>query len=215
MPKKSPLQSEKPVDEHMTKKHFQSSDKYSKDEKVENLIALGLLALLILVIVGLSTHWFGLSKPSNLLEEQFPPSQIMLRSEASLGSKKAPIIVVELSDFECPFCGEFEHTVFPEIKKKYVDTGEVLWFFMELPLVQIHPHSYKAAIAAECAKIQDKFWPYHDLLFMNQENLTVPDLKSYAANLGLDMPVFSRCLDDNETDFLITEAFRQAHDAGI
>ncbi|MEK6963757.1 MAG: thioredoxin domain-containing protein [Nanoarchaeota archaeon] len=215
MTKKSPLQLEKPVEEHTTKKHFQSSTNYSKDEKFENFLVWGLLALLILVIVGLSTHWFGLSKGSTALEEQFPPSQIILRSEASMGSKKAPIIIVELSDFECPFCGDFERTVFPEIKKKYIDTGEVLWFFMELPLVQIHSHSYKAAIAAECAKLQDQFWPYHDVLFAHQKNLTVPELKSYATSVGLDMPVFSRCLDGNETEFLITEAFKHAHDAGI
>lgn len=203
-----------PVEEHTTKKHFQSSDKYSKEERMENLIALGLLVLLILTIVGLSTHWFGFSTGTTL-DEQFPPTQILLRSEASMGSKSAPIIIIELSDFECPFCGEFERTVFPQIKKEYIDSGEVLWFFMEFPLTKIHPHSYKAAIAAECAKLQNKFWEYHDVLFAHQENLTVPDLKSYAANLGLDMPVFSRCLDGNETGFLIMEAFKQAHDAGI
>ncbi len=215
MAKKSNAQPEKPIEEHTTKKHFQSSDKYSKEEKWENFLIWGGLTLFILLIVGLSTHWFGLSKRSTTFEEQFPPSQIMLRSEASMGSKKAPIIIVELSDFECPFCGEFERAVFPRIKKDYIDKGDVLWFFMNFPLTRIHPHSYKAAIASECAKLQDKFWPYHDALFTHQENLTVPDLKTYATNLNLDMPTFSRCLDGNETDFLISEGFKQAHDAGI
>ncbi|HLD05290.1 MAG TPA: thioredoxin domain-containing protein [Candidatus Nanoarchaeia archaeon] len=212
--KSSESKSEVPV-EPISKKHFQSSNKYTKDEKWENTLALGFLALFILVIVGLSTHWFGLSKGNTTLEEQFPPSQIILRSEASIGSKKAPIIIVELSDFECPYCGLFENQVFPLIKKDYIDTGEVLWFFMNLPLKQIHPHSYKAAVASECAKLQNKFWEYHDILFEHQQNLTVSDLENYAGGLSLDMPLFSQCLKNNETDFIIQEAYKQAHSAGI
>jgi len=79
-----------------------------------------------------------------------------------------------------------------EVLEKYGD--KVRLVFRDFPLVQIHPQALSAALAAECAHEQGKFWEYHDLLFANQAQLDEASLKDYAAQAGLDAAPFEECL---------------------
>ncbi len=89
-------------------------------------------------------------------------------NDPTLGKKDAPIVMLEFSDFQCPFCGKFFRDTFPKIKKDYIDTGKVYFVYKDFPLSQIHAMAHKAAEAGNCANEQGKFWEYHNKLFENQ-----------------------------------------------
>ncbi|OGE43236.1 hypothetical protein A3B45_00745 [Candidatus Daviesbacteria bacterium RIFCSPLOWO2_01_FULL_39_12] len=88
-----------------------------------------------------------------------------------LGSKSAKVTMIEFSDYQCPFCGRHFTQAEPQLKKEYIDTGKVVFYYRDFPLSQIHPGAQKAAEAARCAGDQNKYWEYHDLLFQNQTNI--------------------------------------------
>ena len=84
------------------------------------------------------------------------------------GNKNASVTVIEFSDFQCPFCEQFFKTTYTQLKKEYIDTGKIAFYYRHFPLTNIHPLATPAALASECANDQGKFWEYHDLLFENQ-----------------------------------------------
>lgn len=86
----------------------------------------------------------------------------------TLGNKNAAVTLVEFSDFQCPFCGQFYTQTEAQLRKDYVDSGKVQFVYRQFPLTQIHPNAEGAAEASECANEQGKFWQYHDLLFQTQ-----------------------------------------------
>ncbi len=99
------------------------------------------------------------------------------------GPKAAKVTLVEISDFECPFCSRAAATV-AELQKKY--EKDVAFVFVNQPLA-FHKNAVPAARAALAANRQGKFWPYHDKLFANQQALGEPELAKYAAEVGLDL----------------------------
>ncbi|MCM3870358.1 MAG: DsbA family protein [Pyrinomonadaceae bacterium] len=105
------------------------------------------------------------------------------------GPARAPITLVEYGNFECIHCGRAH----PEIKKVRGLLGDNLGFvFRHFPNTQTHPHSLRAAEAAESAAAQDKFWEMHDELFTHQQALEDRDLAHYAKRIGLDAGRFAR-----------------------
>src|SRR5947208_11221895 len=108
------------------------------------------------------------------------------------GGVKAPITIIEFSDYECPFCGRAEGTV-DEVMKAYGDKVRVVYRDYPLPF---HPQARPASEAANCAHAQGKFWPYHAKLFANQTALGEDKLKEYAKDVGLDEAKFEQCLKD-------------------
>jgi len=86
----------------------------------------------------------------------------------SKGKADAPLTVIEMSDFQCPYCRQFATETFPAIDREFVQTGKVRWIFVNFPLTEIHPNAAAAAELAMCSAKQGKFWPMHDLLFAHQ-----------------------------------------------
>lgn len=113
------------------------------------------------------------------------------------GDADAPVTIIEFSDFECPFCKKFVDEAYQQLLNTYVADGEANIVFMHFPL-SFHPNAENAGIATECAFEQNMFWEYHDILFENQNALTVTALKGYAADIGLDQTQFDSCLDSRK-----------------
>ena len=111
---------------------------------------------------------------------------------ASRGEPDAAVTIVEFSDFECPFCVRVQATL-ERLLEQYA--GSVRLVYRHFPLTSIHPNAYKAAEASLCAGEQDRFWEYHDLLFAEQQAMSVPDLKDKARRIGLAGAEFDGCLD--------------------
>lgn len=109
------------------------------------------------------------------------------------------ILIVEFSDFQCPFCGRFFTSVLPDLKTNYVDKGKATIVYRHFPLSSIHPMAQKSAEAFECAKEQGKAKEMHDKIFSNQQLLSVANLKQWAQELGLDADKFNTCLDSGKT----------------
>lgn len=127
--------------------------------------------------------------------------KIEIDSDPLLGDPAATVVMIEFSDFQCPFCKRHHQETFPELKSKYLDTGKVKLVFKDFPL-PFHENAQGAAEAGQCAFEQGKFWEYQDKLFANQENLDKKSLKQYAQELGLNQTQFDDCLD--------SEKYRQA-----
>jgi protein-disulfide isomerase len=119
-----------------------------------------------------------------------------IKDDPFIGSPDAPLVLVEFSDYQCPFCAKFFSNTLPQIKKEYIETGKVRYVFKDFPL-RFHKQAQKAAEAAHCAGEEGKYWELHDKLFENQSRLSEKDLIDHAQKLGLNMEAFKSCLDDN------------------
>ena len=115
------------------------------------------------------------------------------------GDLDAKVVVVEFSDFQCPFCRKHVEETQPALDEQFVDTGEVMWIFKHFPL-QIHPQAPAAGAAAECAGDQGQFWEMHELLFANVNAWSINDpsavFTDLAGQLELDTDAFNACMDD-------------------
>jgi Na+/H+ antiporter NhaA len=127
------------------------------------------------------------------------------------GPAGAPITVVEYGDFQCPYCGLAE----PVIRELLADYGDVSYVWRHLPLSDVHPQAQLAALAAEAAAAQGRFWEMHDLLLVRQDALQPADLIRYAGELGLDVERFRADLRKNVGAARIAEDVDSADLSGV
>lgn len=116
-----------------------------------------------------------------------------------VGDPDAPVIVIEFSDFGCPYCARFALETYPEIHRDYIQTGKVVWKYVPF-VMGTFPNGHHAAMAAECAGEQgdDLFWQMHDELYKEQrawKATSEPEalFRDLAGRLGLDVDRFSNC----------------------
>ncbi|MDZ8239115.1 MAG: thioredoxin domain-containing protein [Nostoc sp. ChiQUE01a] len=115
--------------------------------------------------------------------------QTVIGDSPTTGSTNSKIILVEFSDFQCPYCAE-AHKTLKDLLAKYPDKIKLV--YKNLPLTSIHPQALPAAAAAWAAHQQGKFWEYHDALFTNQKQLGEALYLDIAKNLNLDLVKFKR-----------------------
>src|SRR5215216_3124258 len=128
------------------------------------------------------------------------------------GPEGAPVTLVKYGDYECPYCGEL-HPVLEELRER---AGErVRFVFRHFPLDSAHPHARRAALAAEAAASQGRFWEMHDLLYENQDELGEEDLMRYAADLGLGLRRFEDDLANDHHAWRIEEDRLSGDRAGV
>lgn len=130
------------------------------------------------------------------------------------GKADAPITIIEFSDFQCPFCGQWFSNSNSQLQS-YIDQGKVKFIYRDFPLSSIHPFAEPAANAAECANDQGKFWEYHDNLFKNQSALDEASLKKYASDLKLDTAKFNSCFDAKKFQTEIDKDFNDGAAVGV
>jgi len=129
--------------------------------------------------------------------EEITKAKMSLDGMAMLGSKDAPITMVEFTDYQCPFCQRFHTTTFTELKREYIDTGKVRFYSRDLPL-DFHPNAMRAAQAARCATDQGKFWPLRDRMGANPDKLDVANLLAFASDLKMDVNAFKTCVESEK-----------------
>jgi protein-disulfide isomerase len=126
-----------------------------------------------------------------------PPARldnVSVDDDPFLGPEDAPITIVEFSDFQCPYCAQFEEQTFNALLDKYKD--KVRFVYRDFPLTSIHPDAMGAALAANCANEQDKFWQMHDAMFSSQRvtGVGTDAVTKMATDLQLDMDQFDDCV---------------------
>src|SRR5947208_14368649 len=110
------------------------------------------------------------------------------------GKSNAPLELVEYGDYQCPHCGH----AYPILKKVQHELGDDLKFvFRNFPLSESHPDAFNAAMAAEDAALQHKFWEMHDIIFEKQQALDFENLFLYAKTIGLNMERFKNDIKKN------------------
>ncbi len=144
--------------------------------------------------------------------------QILNPDRYSMGDPNARVKVEEFFDFNCVHCLEYALTEEDNIVADYVNAGHV--YYISYPFPFMASTSTKAAIAAECAADQNKYWEYKRTLFMNARN-GYPDpyedaaLETYAARLKLDMQTFKQCYSADKHADLIQERMVYGEKNGV
>lgn len=132
--------------------------------------------------------------------------------DPSIGPRNAPITLIEFSDFECPYCRSWFNEVYLRLRQDYADQVRVV--FRDYPLASIHPNAIPAAIAANCANEQGKYWEYHNKLFSGDQ-LGESIYKQYAQDLGLDLAKFEACRTSPEAQEEIQADYEYASGLGV
>ena len=131
-----------------------------------------------------------------------------------LGKEDDPVVIIEWSDYECPFCERFFSQTLPQIKEKYIKTGKVKLVYRDFPL-DIHPEATPAALAANCAGKQDKYFEFHDKIFENQQSMGSTSYKKWAQEVGVDVSAWEKCTKDPQQLQEVTKDLSDGAQAGI
>ena len=134
-------------------------------------------------------------------------------AEEALGRADAAVTVVEFTDYQCPYCRGFQASIWPRLKRAYVDTGKVRFVVRDLPL-EIHAAAEPAAEVAHCAAEQGKFWPMHNAL-LSDLSLDDRSVLGRAAELGLDVSRLRSCVTDHKYETAIARNAAQAASLGV
>ncbi len=147
-----------------------------------------------------------------------PTSEIPVYAKY-MGAPSATINIIEFGDFQCPFCKRLFDQTEPEIKKEYVDTGKAKFSFIGISITG--PDSLPLAASSWCANEQEKYYQYHNFIYVNQgsENSgwgTYEKIKILAKNIpDLDMEQFNICLDSKKYEPRVTELTQLSTNIGV
>ncbi len=133
--------------------------------------------------------------------------------DPSWGPAGSKVTVVLFSDFLCPYCAEFALEILPQLQTQYGQ--KVHFIFRDLPIESLHPFAPRVHEAGECAHAQDKFWPFHDLIYSHNAGLSETKLNSLAQQAGLDLTAFTACLQSGEKASEVSEDFQAGANAGV
>lgn len=161
------------------------------DMGVNLLIAIAAIAILYRTFVP-STPAFGAGKPPAITDMKEILGQEFVRNTAGIGD----IAIVEFIDFQCPYCAQFALDTIPALGKELGD--KVQFITVNFPLTSIHKQAIAAAVAAECAADQGKYWEMHELLFQEQKSLPTVNVVALGERLGLERERFATCLQSDE-----------------
>ena len=138
----------------------------------------------------------------------FPPGGF------SVGKENAPLVLVEYTDYQCPFCQRYHNDSFAQIKTNFIDTGKVRYVSRDFPL-PFHENARRSATAARCAAEQGKFWELRHTMIVNANQLQADKLGGYAQSAALDVPKFQACVDSDKFKAAIDKDIAEGSAAGI
>lgn len=135
------------------------------------------------------------------------------------GDPRAPVVVIDLSDFGCPYCGTFSRETYPVIEREYVRTGKV--YFKYVPFIAgSFPHAREATRAAECAADQGRFWEMFDRIYETQAewrrgSAIDAQMAALAGTIPLDSARYAACYHDGRTEARTARATDLANQIGV
>ena len=146
------------------------------------------------------------------------PAELIARNVK--GSPEAQVVVAEYSDFECPYCKTFAQGPMEQLADEYIRDGRVRFEFKHYPLPQHNPSATQAALAAECAADQGRFWDMHDYLFQEAgkqgtNTFSLNRLQNMADQLGLDTAAFNSCLSNQTHIQTVQGHIREGQDSFV
>lgn len=141
------------------------------------------------------------------------PRDVPTESFPSEGPDDAPIVIVEFSDFQCPFCTKWHNETYLPLLEEYPD--QIKLVYRNFPLTSLHPDAYLSAEAAMCAGDQGRYWDYHEALFESIYGLSQDALKQYAEELALDTVSFDECLDSHKYQDFVRADMEYAMSIGV
>jgi len=149
------------------------------------------------------------------------PVKVSLDDDPVTGDPKAPVTIVEFSDYECPFCKRHYDQTYSQLKTNYIDKGKVKLVFRDLPLSFHDPMATTEAIAANCAREQGgdiAYYKFHDVMFekttSNGNGLTKDQLYQFASDQGLNQANFKTCVDSEKYKEEVSKDLADAGAAG-
>lgn len=135
------------------------------------------------------------------------------------GNPNAPILLIEYSDYDCPFCKQYHETL-REIMDEYGVTGRVAWVYRQFPIAQLHPNSPKISASALCVgKLggDDAFWNFTDLIFEEREidePTNVTKIPEYVTEVGVELAAYNSCMDNGDTASEVQASIEDAFNIG-
>lgn len=194
------------------KKNAKNQQRQKADEKAKRTQRwMGWTLVLILVLCVGAIFYKAVSGPQT--GQAVEETEFQYEKQPMLGEKEAPVRVVEFADFKCPSCKQFDQTILPQLKKDFIDQGDVQFYFVNYPIISPNGDSRTAAIAGEAVYKQNpqEFWKFYEAVFDKQQ----PESTTWAtsdflvqiakeANLNLDFDQLKKDIDN--------EAFAQEVD---
>jgi protein-disulfide isomerase len=146
-------------------------------------------------------------------------AHVIADSARITGSPDAALWIVEISDFQCPYCRMWHDSTFDSLVESYVRTGKARFAYLNLPLPD-HANAMPAAEAAMCAGLQGKFWEMHDAIFKSQQEWSGlsnpwPVFTALATQRGIDAGAIRSCADEDVLVPLIQADAARAVEAGV
>jgi protein-disulfide isomerase len=132
----------------------------------------------------------------------------------SIGRDDAPLVMVEYTDYQCPFCQRFHNTAFVQIKANYVDTGQLRYVSRDFPL-PFHENAQRSAVAGRCAAEQGKYWELRHTMIVNASQLQPEKIVGYAQSASLDVDKFKACIDSDKYKAAIDNDIAEGTAAGV
>lgn len=135
------------------------------------------------------------------------------------GNPNAPILIVEYSDYDCPFCKNFHQTM-SQIMNEYGGTGKVAWVYRQFPIAQLHPNAPHISEAALCVGEiggNDAFWRFSDMIFQERgtnELTNISELSEYAKTAGVSVSEYESCVKSGRHKTTVEESLRDGVTAG-
>lgn len=176
-------------------------------------------------LIGAGVYFSSTNPTSNVARKNIPIVDSVTLKEVNnedhlLGDPNAPIIIVEFSDTECPFCKQF-HTTMQQVMDTYGKDGKVAWVYRQFPIAALHKRAQKEAEATECVADlggNDKFWQYTNAIYArtgSNDTLDPLALPFLAKEVGIDEDKFNACLDSGKMKSKVDDDIRDGTLAGV
>jgi protein-disulfide isomerase len=199
-----------------------TSNKSSIAIPIAIVFGFGLIAAAIYFSGMGSTTQQVVTTPSDSAARQITKADIRPVDETDFikGNPNAPILIVEYSDYDCPFCKNFHETM-NQIMNEYGVGGKVAWVYRQFPIAQLHPNAPRISEAALCVGEvagNDAFWEFSDSIFEQREineATNVTRLPEFAVSAGANREEFMACLESGKKKEVVNASLQEAFEAGI